>query len=199
MDVVAVSLGLRVSEWMQRPRRAWLDAVPATQFAQSMWFFPFVALGFSIHWLLTGERPEGHVFHLAFSGVALVELTFFILWFQRPVQPREMLERPRPRPSTTISAPRDAAGPMATPVTVHEDTVWVLEGFDSSGHVTRWVVEGLDDEEVRRHLGWVPEGLWPASESLIDLLQAAHGVQVDPQHFADIVIGKEARATKPAP
>lgn len=121
-----------------------------------MWAFPFVALGFSIHWLLTGERPEGHVFHLAFSGVALVELTFFILWFRRPVQPREMPERPRPTPSTTMPAPRNVAGQLEAPVTVREDTVWVLEGFDRSGHITRWVVEGLDDEEVRRHLGWVP-------------------------------------------
>lgn len=194
--MVAVSLGLRVSQWMQRPRRPWIDAVPATKFVQAMWAFPFVALGFSIHWLLTGERPEGHVLHLVFSGVALVELTFFILWFRRPVQPRAIPERPTPSPSTTMPAPRVAIGPVETPLTVEEDTVWVLQGFDRSGHVTRWVVDGLDDEVVSRHLGWVPEGLWPASPSLLNLLQDTYGVLVDLKDFADVAIGKEARAPR---
>ncbi|MEO7269177.1 MAG: hypothetical protein ABIW49_08230 [Knoellia sp.] len=188
-----------MAEWMQRPRRPWLDAVPATKFVQAMWAFPFVALGFSIHWLLTGERPEGHVSHLAFSGVALVELTFFILWFQRPVLPREMPERPRPMPSTTMPAPRSVATPMETWEAVEADAVWVLEGFDRSGHVTRWVVDGLEDEEVRRHLGWVPEGLWPATNSLLDHLQDTYGVEVDPKDFVDLLVGKEARAPKTAP
>lgn len=121
MGVVTVSLGSRVSEWMQRPRRRYSDVVSWS--TQGLLAFPIVCLCVTIGWLTGGPRPKSHILLLIFSGVALLQLAFLIVWLRRPVQVRERPERPRPAPPTIMRAPRCVARAVENVVTVEEDAV----------------------------------------------------------------------------
>ena len=54
-----------VAEWMQRPRRRVIDAVPS-RLVGALWTFPMVCLGVAIGWLRGGARPESPVSILIF-------------------------------------------------------------------------------------------------------------------------------------
>lgn len=71
--------------------------------------------------------------------------------------------------------------------------VWVLEALrDGSSH-ERWVLDGLEDEVVRQHLGWVPEGLWDANESLLAHVRECYGIEVASEDFKQVIVGREQR------
>ncbi|WP_418057343.1 hypothetical protein [Pimelobacter simplex] len=51
----------------------------------------------------------------------------------------------------------------------------------------------MDDDMVSRHLGFVPEGLWPPTPSMLAALRTRFGVDLGPQQFDDLLMGKESR------
>lgn len=71
-------------------------------------------------------------------------------------------------------------------------SIWVLEGFGPGNKVTRWELPDLSDDMISRHLGFVPEGLWPPSSSLLAALRSQFGVDVGSQQFDDLLIRKES-------
>lgn len=78
-----------------------------------------------------------------------------------------------------------------TPAT--SDHVWVLEAFSDTYSHERWVLDDLDDEVVRQHLGAVPEGLWDANESLLAHIRERYGIEVASEDFKQVIIGREQR------
>lgn len=78
-------------------------------------------------------------------------------------------------------------------MSVTGDSVWVLEAFRGHECVRRWVLTDLKDDTVKEHVGRVPEGLCPVPASLLGYLRQAFGIDVTPEGFDEVVIGREQR------
>lgn len=73
------------------------------------------------------------------------------------------------------------------------ERVWVLEALRDTHSHERWVLDDLEDEVVRQHLGWLPEGLWDANESLLAHIREHYGIEIALQDFKQVIIGREQR------